>query len=89
MYEEYRQRCHKGEFILGDVFTWQAQDVIIFNLGTQKTWKAKADLSAIEKSITTMVKIASKMGIKKIGLPRIGAGLGGLNWNDVKHTIII
>lgn len=86
MYLSYKSSCSNKTFTLGDVFVWK-DDKIIFNLGTQTSWKTPATLTAIEKSLTRMKYLAEEMNIKRIGIPRIGAGLGGLNWNDVKAII--
>jgi O-acetyl-ADP-ribose deacetylase (regulator of RNase III) len=89
MYEEYKKRCQEGRFVLGDVFAWSAHDgTTVFNLGTQRTWRAKAELPAIRVAISRMIKLAREMGVLRIGLPRIGAGLGGLPWKDVKNLLV-
>jgi O-acetyl-ADP-ribose deacetylase (regulator of RNase III) len=87
MYEEYRRRCADGRFGLGGVFAWQAPGLTVFNLGTQRSWKTRAELSAIESAVGTMLGQALEQGIRRIGLPRIGAGLGGLDWRDVKALL--
>ena len=80
MYEEYKKRCVEGRFRLGDVFYWEEAGWVVFNLGTQKTWRVKADLSSIDASVRAMAGLAERKGLARIGLPRIGAGLGGLHW---------
>ena len=87
MYEEYHRLCKANEFQLGDVFVWTQSSPVVFNLGTQKTWRTKAELSAIERSVGEMIRIAGRTGIGRIGLPRIGAGLGGLEWEEVKALL--
>lgn len=87
MYAEYARRCADGTFGLGDVFEWSEQGVTVFNLGTQRTWRTKAELGAIETSLREMVRRAGASGIGRIGMPRIGAGLGGLRWEDVRAVI--
>ncbi|WP_264536544.1 macro domain-containing protein [Flavobacterium sp. N1736] len=87
MYLEYNKLCKEGQFSLGDLLTYKHENEVIFNLGTQKTWRTNADISAIESSLNKMLLYASKNNIFKIALPKIGAGLGGLNWSDVKSTI--
>ncbi len=87
MYLEYRDLCKSGEFTLGDVYTYNYDSGYIFNLGTQASWRTKAKLDAIEKSLETMLLIAHEKEIKQIALPKIGAGLGGLKWEDVKDVI--
>ncbi len=87
MYLEYKKRCKDGDFSLADVFSYDYVEGTVFNLGTQKTWKTKAELKAIEDSLLKMLVYARQNGIEKIALPKIGAGLGGLVWDDVKATI--
>lgn len=86
MYQEYRRRCKAGEFQLGDVFVWEGEPVV-FNLATQKYPGSRADLEAIETALTRMVRIAETMAIDRIGLPKIGAGLGKLEWSQVRAVI--
>lgn len=87
MYIEYKKLCKEGLFSLGDVFTYNYDNGTIFNLGTQTTWKTKADINAVESSLIKMLSYAQQNNISKIALPKIGAGLGGLNWDDVKFVI--
>jgi O-acetyl-ADP-ribose deacetylase (regulator of RNase III) len=87
MYEEYRKRCKSGSFELGDVFVWKAGDDVVFNLGTQRTWKDKAELWAVERALDGMLKIAEESGLAEVAMPRIGAGLGGLDWIAVRSLL--
>ena len=87
MFKEYRRRCAVGEFYLGDVFVWKENGWTIFNLGTQKTWTTKANPNAIEQSLRRMLDLAKQMDVRQIDLPRIGAGLGGLDWEVVREVI--
>jgi len=87
MYKEYRKLCQSGDFKVGDVFLYKTDKGGVFNLGTQESWKTKAQLQYIKKSIETMFLLAQQNHISKIALPKIGAGLGGLNWEEVKHII--
>lgn len=87
MYIEYKRLCKEGLFSLGDVFTYKYDNGTVFNLGTQATWKTKAEINAVENAFIKMLVYASQHNVAKIALPKIGAGLGGLNWNDVKAVI--
>jgi len=88
MYREYKRQCTAGKFWLGSVMAWRTdRGKFIFNLGTQKSPYTGADLQAIEKAVKDMVSFAEENSIKRIGLPRIGAGLGGANWEDVKKIL--
>lgn len=87
MYEEYRMLCKSGRFLPGDVYTYQHGDGVVFNLGTQKSWRTQATLEYVEMSLSKMMNIAKDLHITSIAMPAIGAGLGGLRWGDVKAII--
>ena len=74
MYIEYKKLCKEGLFSLGDVFTYNYDNGTIFNLGTQTTWKTKADINAVESSLIKMLSYAQQNNISKIALPKIDAG---------------
>jgi len=87
MYEEYVARCADRRFGLGDVFVWQEDGATVYNLGTQAHWRKKAQLPALAQALRSMVRLATAGGIDRVGLPRIGAGLGGLDWVRVKRIL--
>jgi O-acetyl-ADP-ribose deacetylase (regulator of RNase III) len=87
MFDEYQARCADGRFGLGDVFVWSEGDRAIYNLGTQEHWRKKAQLPAVARSLAKMVSLAEAAGIVRIGLPRIAAGLGGLDWPKAKAAL--
>src|SRR5262249_14518960 len=90
MYEEYHRRCKSGEFSLGDVFLWKEDGAFVFNLGTQRSYKTKtgAELWAVEQCLAKVVSLAEAENIELLAMPRMGAGLGGLPWEDVKAVIV-
>lgn len=87
MYNEYKRLCQGNSFSLGDIFIYKYEHGVIFNLATQTTWKTKADISAIEITLEKMLSYSHLNNICKISLPKIGAGLGGLDWDEVKGKI--
>jgi len=87
MYQAYRKLCLAGDFELGDVFVWTASAQVIYNLATQPVPKPSATLEAVEQSVQRALDDAEHRGIDRIGVPRIGAGLGGLSWPDVESTL--
>jgi len=84
MYKFYQSFCKAGA-VPGDVFPYYDRDtdVVIYNLMTQRHWTTPATLEAIEDSIATMMTMLQDIRIKKVGMPKIGCGLGGLDWKDV------
>jgi O-acetyl-ADP-ribose deacetylase (regulator of RNase III) len=91
MFDEYRSRCKAKPrlFNLGDVWLWKDERrPWVFNLGTQEAyWHARASYEAIEESLVKMRALADEEGIDRIGVPRLGAGYGGLSWKKVRLII--
>lgn len=80
MYQEYATRCQLGALKVGDVFVWETPELTVYNLATQPDWRHSATLDNIRKCTERMAFIAKRDGITRVGVPRIGAGLGGLAW---------
>jgi O-acetyl-ADP-ribose deacetylase (regulator of RNase III) len=87
MFEEYSLRCADGRFHLGDVFVWNEGDEVVYNLAIQEHWKKKSQIPALARAAKKMVELATHAGIERVGLPRIGTGLGGLDWPRVKKVL--
>lgn len=87
MYSEYRSRCRDGRFTPGDLFVWEESGLTVYNLGTQSHWRSQAELTAVDSAIRKTFDHAVRNGIRTIGMPRIGAGLGRLPWPEVERVI--
>jgi O-acetyl-ADP-ribose deacetylase (regulator of RNase III) len=87
MYEEYRRRCERREFQLGGFFRWDADDVVVYNLATQQTGGADARIDAVESSVRGALADAESLGLTALGVPKLGAGIGGLAWPDVQAVL--
>lgn len=49
---------------------------------TKKHWKNSSEIENIEQACLNMQKLTENL--VSIGVPALGCGLGGLQWNDVK-----
>jgi O-acetyl-ADP-ribose deacetylase (regulator of RNase III) len=87
MFEDYQLRCKDRRLALGDVFVWNEDDVVVYNLATQQSWRARSKLPALSRAVKKMLDLAAAAGVKKIGLPRIGTGLGGFDWKRVRSIL--
>lgn len=86
MFEEYRRMCKAGEFTPGTSWVWNNPDPTqhsVANLATQQEPGANAKLECIRDSLESVLKTSPP----DLALPRIGAGIGGLKWEDVKTVI--
>jgi O-acetyl-ADP-ribose deacetylase (regulator of RNase III) len=72
----------------GDFSVYEDNGKFVYNLYTQidpgKNFDERYLLSALSKMRVDIIEKDPKM---RIGLPMIGCGIGGGNWNNVKKTI--
>lgn len=87
MFEEYRARCEDGRLTLGDVFAWGEGDVTVYNLAIQEHWRKKATMAGLTRALKKTIELATHAGVDRLGVPRIGTGLGGLEWPRVKSVL--
>ncbi len=85
--DEYGTLCSEGRFHLGDTFVFVDGEKTVYGLALQAHWKARAKLAALERSMARVVELATNAHVTRIGIPRIGTGLGGLEWLRVKSVL--
>lgn len=91
MYSAYHERCVTYKFQPGNIFVWldpnkEAQRYV-YNISSQDKPGANARLIWLEQGVEKALADADLRGIDRIALPRIGAGIGGLEWDDVRATL--
>ena len=89
MFEEYKSRCVSGDFKPGDVFFYRSsvsQLPHVVNMATQKDLVG-ASLDNIESCCEKILDNYVSWDIRRLALPCIGAGLGGLDWEDVREVL--
>lgn len=72
---------------LGTYTGWSSENIIVLNMYTQWDYRStgvRADYEAIRNCMKLMKQNFSE---KKIGLPLIGAGLAGGDWNVISKII--
>ena len=88
MYQAYKNQCRAGKLTLGHMYPYPNHDgVTVLNLATQHKTGPNADLTAIHTSLTEAIRYCEQNNITEFAIPRIGAGIGGLNWADVNNAI--
>jgi O-acetyl-ADP-ribose deacetylase (regulator of RNase III) len=86
MYEQYKAQCERGIFWPGEVFTWAAPDVTVLNISSQHEPGANARLDYLVSGLYKALLVADR---KVLAIPRIGCGIGGLDWeSQVKPSIL-
>jgi O-acetyl-ADP-ribose deacetylase (regulator of RNase III) len=86
--EPYRQACRTGDLALGGHQVWEAPDgLLIVNLATQQELGRDARLWAVADSVTAALDDLEGRGIRRFGVPQLGAGIGGLEWTQVRAEL--
>jgi O-acetyl-ADP-ribose deacetylase (regulator of RNase III) len=83
MFAAYVQACQNSELRIGQLMLYRASQPWILNFPTKDHWRAPAKLAYIEQGLHFFAANYQQMGIYNIAFPKLGAGLGGLSWNDV------
>jgi len=88
----YKRACDRGEVQPGHMLTVPTGSLtnprFIINFPTKRHWKGKSRIEDIETGLIDLKRVIRAHGIYSIAIPPLGAGLGGLNWTDVKPRII-
>lgn len=91
-FDAYAEACALGEVEPGRMFVFKTGYLTnpryIINFPTKRHWKGKSRLSDIEAGLQDLRRIVIDEGIRSIAIPPLGAGLGGLDWADVKPRIV-
>jgi O-acetyl-ADP-ribose deacetylase (regulator of RNase III) len=88
MFIEYQRLCRMNQFNLGDCFVYEAVDGrFIANLASQEYPGPDAREEAIVESLQKLFNKCKEMSCDVVAMPRIGCGIGGLDWSNVKPVI--
>jgi O-acetyl-ADP-ribose deacetylase (regulator of RNase III) len=83
MFDTYKKLCNDGTLRVGKIGFYalkQSPGTIICLFPTKNHWHDRSTIETINLSLQMLVKYAPKMKIDTIALPKVGCGLGGLNF---------
>ncbi len=89
MEKQYRDQCHRGLLLPGDIFVWYSasDNKVVYNLMTQEFPGNDAKVPNIVASVAEMFVHALEHEVLTISLPKIGCGIGGLDWEVVEPVL--
>lgn len=91
-FKRYKSACEQNRVAIGKMFITEYDDMFskkyIINFPTKDHWKGKSKQEYIESGLDDLIANINKFNIKSVAIPPLGAGLGGLNWQLVRHVII-
>ena len=88
-FANYQRACKCGEMTIGKVLAYQEKDNhIIVCLATKEDWRDNSKIEYISAGLDSLVNQIKALDIKSIAIPKLGCGLGGLDWNKVRPLIV-
>lgn len=87
MFSTYKRICDKNMLIPGKLQLWKGNKWIL-NFPTKDYWKDPSKIEYIEKGLDKFLETYKEKEITSIAFPKIGSGLGGLDWALVKSIMI-
>lgn len=91
-YAAYAAACQRGEVRPGRMFVYETGQLAppryIVNFPTKRHWRGRSRIEDIEAGLKDLVAVVRDRGIRSIAVPPLGAGLGGLDWGDVRPRIV-
>lgn len=97
---KYEKYCKSKDFTIGKLLIIQENNKNIINFPTKKHWKEKSEYEYILLGLEKLKIALDKYNISSIAFPKIGCGLGNLEWdkvfqmikqweNEIKETILV
>lgn len=84
MFEDYSKRCRNYEVKIGEPYLYiDSSGQKIINFPTKRNWKDSSYITDIEKGLDYLIGKLDEWEIDNIGMPALGCGLGGLEWETV------
>lgn len=83
----YVEKCRTGELHIGEIHSYYTGDLWIVNFPTKDRWREPSRLSYIEVGLEQLVRFLNEKKIRKIAIPALGCGNGGLIWAEVRSLI--
>lgn len=89
-FKAYKAACDAEQVQPGQMFVFETGKFtprFIINFPTKRHWKGKSRIVDIEAGLISLADEITSRGIKSVAIPPLGAGLGGLDWDDVLPRI--
>ncbi|MBN1420465.1 MAG: macro domain-containing protein [Planctomycetes bacterium] len=90
-YRAYAAACRRGQVQPGRMFVYETHrggcPHYIINFPTKRHWRGKSRIEDIETGLEALAAEIQDRGIRTIAIPPLGAGLGGLDWAEVRPRI--
>lgn len=86
--KSYIKACKSGELTVGKVHHFIEDGITIVNFPTKDKWRGPSKIEYVEEGMQYFVELLPRLNVKKVAIPPLGCGNGGLRWEEVKNIII-
>ncbi|WP_244423880.1 macro domain-containing protein [Phyllobacterium sp. YR531] len=91
-YKRYEAACRAKEVRVGKMFVTHRDAFIgpkwIINFPTKAHWRYPSKIEWVEQGLDDLKAVVISNHIRSIALPPLGAGNGGLEWEEVRELIV-
>ena len=89
MFDGYRTACRTGALRPGMTRVWDRDPdmPLLANIASQDQPGAHAQLDLLDSAIRAALDAVEAAGLDRLAIPRIGCGIGGLEWVDVQRVL--
>lgn len=87
MFRIYSNACKNGSFEMSKLMLISEEDHRILLFPTKIDWRKPSKLEYIKEGLDKFIDNYERLNIKSIAFPKIGCGLGGLDWADVDFIL--
>lgn len=90
-YRLYATACKAKQVQTGQMFVTQVAALDgpqwIINFPTKQHWRAPSRMEWVVDGLQDLRRVLLERQIQSVAIPALGAGLGGLSWDDVRSQI--
>ena len=89
-FKDYKYRCTKDRVKLGRVNPYcldKDNNKWLVSFPTKYHWRDKSEISSIKSGLSGLRNFCVNFRVISVAIPKLGCGLGGLDWNDVKPLV--
>jgi len=83
MFDAYKIQCKNGSLNTGRLMFYKMSDAdrIICLFPTKQHWQNPSTLEYIDRGLDAFIQHYAEWDITSVAFPKLGCGLGGLNWD--------
>lgn len=90
MFRDYKKKCQNNEYFPGHIYEYKVDSALtIINFTTKDHWRSPSKLCWIESGLDELREYLKNVSWENlVAVPRLGCGLGGLKWSEVRPLIV-